>query len=78
MQLETIYLNKLYSSQKIESKFTNDKGESEKNFLIALECHVDKTITTDSPSRIISSSEVSTQPRITSSKFCLADFLSLK
>ena len=31
MQLERIYVNKLYSTVQIDSKFTNDKFESEKN-----------------------------------------------
>jgi hypothetical protein len=75
MYLEKIYLNKLYSAKKIESKFTNDKSESENNFLIALECRIDKTTTIESSS-LISSSE--TQTQILSSRFCLVDFLSLK
>jgi len=53
MYLEKIYLNKLYSAKKIESKFTNDKSESENNFLIALECRIDKTTTIESSQRII-------------------------
>jgi hypothetical protein len=74
MQLERIYVNKLYSTVQIDSKFTNDKFESEKNFLIALECIVDLT-TTYSPNPIVHKPAKST---IQNSEFCIVDFLNLK
>lgn len=70
MQFEKVYTNKLYSLIKIDSKFTNDKTEIEKNFLTSLECRIDKTTTYATHS--------STQSYTNNSKFCLVNFLNLK
>lgn len=74
MQFEKVYTNKLYSTMKIDSKFSNNRNESEKNYLIALECRLDRTTTYATHF----SNEKNTHSNSPNSNFCLVDFLNLK
>ena len=73
MQFEKVYTNRMYSLVKIDSKFSNDKNEIEKNFLISLECRIDKLTTY--------ATHLSTQYLTNNnnkSNICLVNFLNLK